>query len=35
MFVDAEDEVRCALARVNMTAMIIQTSMTGNPPGAR
>ncbi len=35
MFVDAEDEVRCALGRVNMTAMITQTLMTGNPPGAR
>jgi len=33
MFEDAEDEVRGALARANMTAMITLTTMTANPPG--
>jgi hypothetical protein len=33
MFEDAEDEVRGALARANMTAMITPTTMTANPPG--
>ncbi len=33
MFENTEDELQSALGRANMTAMITQTSMTGNPPG--
>jgi len=33
MFEGAEDEVRSALTRANMAAMIAPTAMTVNPPG--
>jgi hypothetical protein len=33
MFENADDEVCNELGRVNMTPLISQTTMTGNPPG--
>jgi hypothetical protein len=33
MVKDADDEICSSLGRANMTPMITQTAMIGNPPG--